>query len=116
MASPCSASPVLDPGDDDGRLPVSTKMTDNLEAPDRVERIEQRLEGLAVSVDRRFDEVDKRFDEVDKRFDGVNKGFADVSEAIAEQRRYTEFAFERLDRRLTSMDAKIDDILGLLRR
>ena len=51
-------------------------MTENLEAlPARVDRIERKLDSLTSSVDKRFD---------------------DVSEAIAEQRQYTEFAFERL--------------------
>ena len=77
-----TASLLLDPCHDDGRLAMTAKMTDNLEAlPDRVDRIEQKLDSLAVSVDGRFSEV---------------------SEAIAEQRRYTEFAFEHLRSDLTS--------------
>ena len=78
-------------------------MTDNLEAlPERIDRIEQQLDSLAVSVDKRFDDVDN--------------GFAEVSEAFAEQRRYTEFTFEHVDKKLTAMDRKIDEILRLLRR
>ena len=79
-------------------------MTDHLETlPVRVDRIEEKLDRLAASVDerfeqvdRRFEQVDRRFEQVDKRFDEVDKRFDEVSEAFAEQRRYTEFAFERL--------------------
>jgi len=70
--------------------------------PERVDRIEQKLDSLATSMDERFATVDHRFDE--------------VSEAFAEQRRYTEFAFERLDKRLTAMDGKLDEVLRILRR
>ena len=54
--------------------------------PERVETIERKLDALAVSVDRRFDEV---------------------SEAIAEQRRYTEFACGRLEEKMTVGFAQI---------
>jgi hypothetical protein len=75
---------VLDMADDDGRLAVSSEMTGALEAlPERVDRIEQKLDALSVSVDQRFDLVDEHF---------------------AEQRRYTEFAFERLDQRITRLE------------
>ena len=69
----------------------------------QIRRVEDQLSALSISVDRRFDEVDKRFDEVDKRFDEVDKRFEEVDkrfeevqEALVEQRRYTDFAFERL--------------------
>ena len=51
------------------------EMTDTEPLPERVERIEHKLDALSASVDRRFDEV---------------------SEHFVEQREYTEFAFERL--------------------
>jgi hypothetical protein len=77
-------------------------MTNPEALPERVDRIEQKLDSLATSMDERFATVDHRFDE--------------VSEAFAEQRRYTEFAFERLDTRLTAMDGKLDEVLRILRR
>lgn len=101
MASRCTASRVLDPCHDDGRLPVTPKMTNPEALPDRVDRIEQKLDSLAVSIDRRFDDVDRRFNE--------------VTDALVEQRQYTEFAFERLDKRVTSIDTKLDEVLRLLR-
>jgi hypothetical protein len=53
--------PVRNPGYDDGRL-VNAKMTDNLEAlPERVDRIEQKLDNFVASVDKRFDEVDRPY-------------------------------------------------------
>jgi hypothetical protein len=58
-------------------------MVDPMEAlPAKVDAIEQKLDALIASVDRRFTSVDTRFD--------------DVTSALVEQRRYTEFAFERL--------------------
>ncbi len=50
-------------------------MTGTEQLPERVDRIERKLDALTESVDRRFDEV---------------------SEHFVEQREYTEFAFERL--------------------
>ncbi|HVG70695.1 MAG TPA: hypothetical protein VM819_07285 [Vicinamibacterales bacterium] len=81
---------------------MTPKMTHPEALPERVDRIEQKLDSLATSMDERFATVDHRFDE--------------VSEAFAEQRRYTEFAFERLDKRLTAMDGKLDEVLRILRR
>ena len=81
---------------------MTPKMTNPEALPECVDRIEQKLDSLATSMDERFATVDHRFDE--------------VSEAFAEQRRYTEFAFERLDKRLTAMDGKLDEVLRILRR
>ena len=53
------------------------------------ETVEQKLDKLSASVDHRFDAVDRHFD-------GVNRQFDDVTAALAEQRQYTEFAFDRL--------------------
>lgn len=86
---------------DDGSLAMKSDMSANLDAlPERVELIERKLDALSVSVDRRFEEVDKRFEQVDRRFDEVDKRFDEVSEHFVEQRQYTEFAFERLERRM----------------
>ena len=84
-------------------------MTNPEALPDRVDRIEQKLDSLTASIDRRFADVDRRFDDVDRRFD-------DVTDALVEQRQYTEFAFDRLDKRLTAMDVKLDEVLHILRR
>lgn len=84
-------------------------MTNPEALPDRVDRIEQKLDSLTASIDRRFADVDRRFDDVDRRFN-------DVTDALVEQRQYTEFAFDRLDKRLTAMDVKLDEVLQILRR
>jgi len=60
------------------------------------ETVEQKLDKLSASVDHRFDAVDHRFDAVDQRFHAVDRQFDDVMAALAEQRQYTEFAFDRL--------------------
>ena len=96
------ALPVLDPCHDDGRLPVTPRMTNHEALPERVDRIEQKLDSLAASIDRRFDDVDRRFNE--------------VTDALVEQRQYTEFAFERLDKKVISIDTKLDEVLRILRR
>ncbi len=57
------------------------------EGLERVVRIEKKLDALSVSVDERFTDVDKRFDEVGDHF--------------VEQREYIDFAYERLDRRIS---------------
>jgi ABC-type transporter Mla subunit MlaD len=60
------------------------------------ETVEQKLDKLSASVDQRFDAVDQRFEAVDQRFNAVDRQFDDVRAALAEQRQYTEFAFDRL--------------------
>jgi hypothetical protein len=52
--------------------------------PERVLTVERKLDTLSASVDARFDAVD---------------------EALVEQRRYTEFAFQKLD---AKMDERFD--------
>ena len=53
------------------------------------ETVEQKLDKLSASVDHRFGAVDHRFDAVDRQF-------GEVRAALAEQRQYTEFAFDRV--------------------
>jgi chromosome segregation ATPase len=68
--------------------------------PDRVEALDQTVVRMSISIDSRFD---------------------DVSEAIVEQRRYTEFAFESLrgemaqrfdavERRLDAVERRLDAV------
>ena len=76
--------------------PKERTMTDgSSNLPERLEVVEHKLDGLIQSVDVRFDEV---------------------AAAIAEQRAYTEFAFEKLDSKMDAgfarLDQKIDDGLG----
>ena len=84
-------------------------MADRLDAlPERVDVIERKLDDLSRSVDSRFEQVDQRFEQIDRRFDAVDEHFA-------EQRRYVEFAYERLDARMTAgfsrLDRKLDRLL-----
>lgn len=71
-------------------------MTEGL--PEKVVRIEQKLDALSESVDRRFEEVDKRFDE--------------VSEHFVEQREYTEFAFERLRTEMVEGFTRLEGLIA----
>jgi tetrahydromethanopterin S-methyltransferase subunit G len=73
--------------------------------------VEQKLDALSVSVDKRFDSVDQRFHAVDKRFDAVDKQFETVTVAIVEQRQYTEFAFGRVETRLDRIERKLDQFI-----
>ncbi len=61
------------------------------ELGERVERVEQKVDDLATSVDRRF---------------------AEFSEALVEGRRYTEFAFDRLDGRFDALEGRFDGLEG----
>src|SRR4249920_3892671 len=68
--------------------PKERTMTDgSSNLPERVEIIEQKLDGLIRSVDTRFDQVDT---------------------AIVEQRAYTEFAYERVDSKMDAGFARLD--------
>lgn len=84
-------------------------MAEQLDAvPKRVDIIERKLDALSLSVDKRFEQVDKRFNEVDKRFDEVKLQFV-------EQRQYTEFAYERLEQRMSAgfkrLERKLDQVI-----
>ena len=109
---------------DDGSLGLP--MSADLDAlPERVEVIARKLDDLSASVDarfeqvdrrfeqvdRRFEQVDRRFEQVDRRFEHVNqrfeqvdKRFDEVTAAIIEQREYTEFAFQRVERRMDGLE------------
>jgi DNA anti-recombination protein RmuC len=73
--------------------------------------VDHRLDALSASVDQRFDafaaSVDERFAtlsaSVDERFDAVDA-------ALIEQRQYTEFAFDRVDKRFDRVDGRLDRI------
>ncbi len=77
------------------------------------ETVEQKLDKLSASVDHRFDAVDRQFD--------------DVTAALAEQRQYTEFAFDRLtsemragfkgvDSRFNGVESRFDGLEGRFNR
>jgi hypothetical protein len=59
--------------------------------------VEQKLDALSASVDKRFDAVDKQFET--------------VTVAIVEQRQYTEFAFGRVETRLDRIERKLDQFI-----
>jgi predicted nuclease with TOPRIM domain len=80
-------------------------MAEGNELTARVETVETKIDRLSQSVDERFNQVDKRFDQVDERF-------KQVDEAIAEQRAYTEFVYERLDGRISAVDGKVTALDG----
>jgi tetrahydromethanopterin S-methyltransferase subunit G len=78
-------------------------MTGNLDQlPERVDRIERKLDSVSASVDSLSVTVDSVSASVDRRFEEVNKRFDEVNEHFVEQRQYTEFAFERLERRMVA--------------
>jgi hypothetical protein len=56
--------------------------------PERALTVERKLDTLSASVDARFDAVD---------------------EALVEQRRYTEFAFQKTEFAFQKLDAKMDE-------
>lgn len=70
-------------------------MAEGLEhLPERVEAVEQKLEGLAAGFAAHVDQVSLRFDQVDA--------------ALLEQRRYTEFAYSRQDSKMDAGFAQVE--------
>ncbi len=43
---------------------------------------DERLDDLAQTIDRRFDQVDRRFEHVDRRFEQVDRRFDRVDDSI----------------------------------
>lgn len=75
-------------------------MADPIEAlPERVHAIECKLDGLAFSVEVRFDAVDRRFAAVDARFTAVDARFDAV-----------DARFDAVDARLDAVDARLDAV------
>ena len=52
----------------------------------KVDSVEAKVDSLAATMDRRFDEV---------------------AEALGEQRHYTDFAYERLDDRMSALETEM---------
>ena len=81
-------------------------MSDEKPVPETLDTIAENVAALSQSVDERLAQVDARFDE--------------VSEAIVEQRKYTEFAFEQLRTEMNGgfnrLDRKLDRVLDTLKR
>jgi len=81
--------------------------SDRDQSAERAETVEQKLDTLSASVDRRFEAVDERFAtlsaSVDERFNAV-----DV--ALIEQRQYTEFAFDRVESRFNTLESRFDTV------
>jgi len=76
-------------------------------------------------VNARFDEVTARFDEITARFERIDRrldeSFAAITQQFVEQRAYTDFAYERLDKAdqslsagITRLERKLDRILALV--
>jgi DNA anti-recombination protein RmuC len=80
---------------------------------------DERLEERFDRIDDRFDAVDRRFDAVDQRFQVVDQRFDRVEADARELRGEMKAGFERIDRRLDSLQHTINRfgggmILGLL--
>jgi chromosome segregation ATPase len=100
-------------------------MTDGLERlPERVDVLERKLDTLSASVDERFDAVNRRFDAVDRRFEAIDRRFEAlderlerefqaISDQFVEQRKYTEFAFERLQAHIDTRLEGLERTLGV---
>jgi hypothetical protein len=88
-----------------------------------IERFEQ-IDGRFEQIDGRFERIDERLGRIDERFEQIDerieRGFAAVTEQLVEQRSYTEFGYERLDKTLhvlggglARLERKLDRILAL---
>jgi hypothetical protein len=76
-----------------------------------------RMKSLREEMIERFEQIDERFEQIDER---IERGFAAVTEQLVEQRSYTEFGYERLDKTLHALggglarlERKLDRILAL---
>ena len=78
----------------------------------RFTSIDQRFD----SIDQRFTSIDQRFTSIDQRFDSIDRRFEEVTESFVEQRRYTDFAFDRLNASLSTLEAKMDSGFARLDR
>ena len=56
---------------------------------ERLTSVERKVDSLAATMDRRFDEV---------------------AEALGEQRHYADFAYERLDAKISQIDGRLTEI------
>ena len=86
---------------------------------ERVGAVGAKVDSLAASMEQRFDDfgalMDRRFDEfgtlMDRRFHefgaSMDRRFEDVAEALAEQRRYTDFAYEPLNGKIAQLHGKV---------
>jgi hypothetical protein len=72
---------------------------------ERFDRIEKKLDDLSTSVEARFAAVDTRFAESREEY---RKELREVQEHFVEQRQYTEFASEHLERRMTEGFSRLD--------
>jgi chromosome segregation ATPase len=84
----------------------------------RFEQVDARfrqVDARFVQVDARFGQVDERLAAIDKQFEAIHKEFREVQGHFVEQREYTEFAYERLDRRLTQgfsrLERRLDQVI-----
>lgn len=95
-------------------------MSDEKAVPETLETIAKKITAMSKSIDGRFADVNTRFDSVDKTFDSVDKRFDEVTDALVEQRKSTEFAFQKLRAEMTGgfgrLDRKLDRVLEALPR
>jgi uncharacterized protein (DUF3084 family) len=64
---------------------------------------DERLDDLALHIDRRFEQVDRRFEQVDQRFEQVDRRFEQVDRR-----------FEQIDRRFDRVDDSIRHLTTML--
>ena len=80
----------------------------------------QQMDERFQQMDERFKQMDERFQQVDQRFEklegNLEQRFRDVQEHFVEQRKYVEFAYERLDRRMTDGFSRLETKINLIIR
>src|SRR3954471_2316642 len=81
--------------------------SDREKSSERAETVEQKLDTLSASVDRRFEAVDERFATLSA---SVDERFGAVDLALIEQRQYTEFAFDRVETRFNTVESRFDTV------
>jgi hypothetical protein len=88
-------------------------MSDEKPVPETLGTVAARIDALARSTDDRFAQVDARFEQLES---DLEKRFGAVDAALVEQRKYTEFAFEKLRSEMSSGLSEVNSHLGRLDR
>ena len=72
-------------------------------------QLNQRLDDMKESVNKRFDGVNQRFDSVNQRFDGVNQRFGDLTESMNQR-------FDRVNQRFDDMKESVSQRFDTLEK
>jgi hypothetical protein len=95
-----------------GRLTAVERKVDSLDF--KVSSVEVKVDALDMrvgSVEAKVDALEVKVDSVDGKVDSLaatmDRRFDEVAVALVEQRRYTDFAYEGLDERMSALETEV---------